>query len=370
MEHFRIASANRHQFDYENSYSLSAVNAIALAKDIPWEDSYRRLLKQAHWYGLMPADVRCVRNMLIEAGYTKAKDFRRVESYGELSRFLMERYPNVSSGLAITAIAGTRSKRVCALRRLGEASEGFTALDTRWQDRTIIQVWLPYDEIGEEKPAIAPLYTVDKSRPEPDHDGYRYFQPNPRNNSIGDCVIRGYAAVFDVSWDEALDMIAKSNEYRTTTVNSGTTYRYLTSEYGFVYHDRLTRGGEPLSGVEFCAQMTASCRHGERIFADVGRCHVAGIVPVDTPGGKQYVIKDSWDSTYRKIGKYFVYTPPEKTPEPSGPVRLAEGARLSHPHFGVGTVASVEGERVVIDFEKAGKKTFSLSWITANCKDA
>ena len=36
---------------------------------------------------------------------------------------------------------------------------------------------------------------------------YRYFNPNPKNNSANDCVIRALCGLFHLSWDEAYDML-------------------------------------------------------------------------------------------------------------------------------------------------------------------
>ena len=378
MEHFKIATANRHQFDYENSFALSAVNAVALARDMSWEDSFHLLLNQAHRYGILPAENRCVENMLLDAGYAPVPGLRDLLGYAHLNRVLMEKYPNVTSGLAITALGRSFQKRVCAIRRQG--SEGFVAMDTRAESRSILQVYLPWDEIGVAKPAVEDPDAVKMRHctPIPEHESYRYFQPNPRNNSVGDCVIRAYSAVFDVSWDEALEMVARSNEYATTTLNGWETDRYLTSEYGFTYHDRPIQNGRGVNGAQFCAHLTATCRQGERIFAQAGAHHVVGIVPVDTPVGQRYVIKDSWDSTVRKIGQYFVYLP-EKKAEPVVPAQpekpvialeIAQGRRLSHPRFGIGTIAVVSDGRVTVDFVNGGQKTFSAAWVRGNCVGA
>lgn len=371
MGHFRIASANRHQFDYQNNYALSAVNAVCLAKDLSWEASFRLLLNQAHRYGLMPEFDRCVKNMLIEAGYAPVAGFKGVRDFDQLNQALIEKYPGVSSALAVTSGLGRNRRRVCAVRR--NDPDGFIAMDTRDENRMIAQLWLPWEEIGARRPSVDDPLSLRGSRCErmPSHDGYRYFQPNPRNNNIGDCVIRAYSAVFDVSWDEALDMLAKATGYTTATLNSLETYRYLASEPEFTYHDRMTRGRNSLTGAEFCAYLTATCKHGERVFAQAGPHHVVGIVPVDTPDGKQYAIMDSWDSSVRRIGNYFVYTPPKPdapAPEPEKPLRIVEGGQLSHPRFGVGTIEQLSGERIVINFPEGGRKTFAASWVRTNCK--
>ena len=376
MEHFRIATANRRQFDHENSFSLSAVNAVALARDLSWEQAFRLLLNQAHRYALLPENRTCALNMLREGGFVRIEGFRPLITYEELSWYLTERWPRLTHGVAVTAVEKTRSKRVCALRRADPPGEGFVALDTREQERQIIELWLPWDETGAAQPPVPEppeAVRVAHCRPAPDHEGYRYFQPNPRNNCIGDCVIRAYSAVFDVSWDEALDMVAKSNEYVTAILNSRQTYRYLTGEYGFEAHERLTRGSVGLDGMEFCARMDAMYRHGERIYAMVGSHHVVGVVPVDTPEGKRYAIQDTWDSSREKIGAYFVYTPPKpRVPRPAtvpgSPADCSPGARLLHPRFGEGVVRAAENGRVTVRFDGAGDRTFSAAWVAANCR--
>ena len=45
MDHFQLATANKSQETQYPNLSLSAVNALALAQDMPWEDAYRLLLQ-------------------------------------------------------------------------------------------------------------------------------------------------------------------------------------------------------------------------------------------------------------------------------------------------------------------------------------
>ena len=59
MDHFQLATANKSQETQYPNLSLSAVNALALAQDMPWEDAYRLLLKQGQRYGLLHREHAC-----------------------------------------------------------------------------------------------------------------------------------------------------------------------------------------------------------------------------------------------------------------------------------------------------------------------
>ena len=379
MDHFRKASANIHQEDQYNNPSLSAVNAVALAGGLSWTESFEILLAQARRYGLMPDDPKCVRNMLADAGYVRVPGFRRLGSYAELSGFLLRNYPGAARAVAQTALAGNgiRKKRFCAVRRLPDPAEGFVSMDTREEERHILSLWLDYRDAGAEKP----VPEIPEMSPEDvhlSHQGYLYFQPNPLKNVIGDCVIRAYCAVFGQSWETTLDMLARSCEYKNTLLNGLTIYRSLTSEYEFDPRSRLTEAGKGLTGVEFCDRMTLMCRGGERFFAHMGSTHVVGIIPAVIDGKKQYAVADSWDSSGRRIGSYWIYRPADgkkKTvPEPAEKPRplLFPGELLVHPAFGKGVVLEVlaGGDRVCVHFPRHGDRVFAGSWVRANCLKA
>ena len=379
MEHFRKASANFHQEDQYNNTSLSAVDAVALAGDLSWKESYEILLAQGKRYGLLPDHPKCIQNMLADAGYVRLPGFRRLRGYKELSDFLLRNYPGVTRALAMTVLAGNgiREKRYCAVRRLPDPAGGFVALDSREQERQILSLWLDYWETGAEKP-LPETPQMARELIRPSHKGYLYYQPNPLKNRIGDCVIRAYCAVFDQPWETTLEMLARSCEYKNTILNSLTIYRSLTSEYEFDPRNRLTVAGKGLTGIEFCSRMTLMCRDGERFFADMGKDHVVGIIPTVIDGEKQYAVADSWDSSRRKIGAYWIYRPAKKKKEPAPvaaekpPLVLVPGELLIHPAFGEGKILEIlPGEdRVRILFPDHGDRTFAGSWVRSNCRKA
>lgn len=36
---------------------------------------------------------------------------------------------------------------------------------------------------------------------------YRYFNPNPKNRSANDCLVRALSRVFEITWDQAYDLL-------------------------------------------------------------------------------------------------------------------------------------------------------------------
>lgn len=376
MDHFKKATANRHQHDQYNNPSLSAVNAVALANRISWEESYGLLLMQGKRYGQMLTESKCIKNMLIEAGYIRMPHIRRMESCSVLNDFLLADYPNITHAIVLTVVGNMRQKRYCAVRRTEEAPAGFDVLDIKEQYRSVISLYLDYREINAPKPSTeAPVMTIE--RPIASHQGFLYYQPNPLKNRIGDCVIRAYSAVFNRPWGEILEMLAKSCEYNDTSLNGQFTYRSLTSEYEFDPHSRLTSDGKGLTGIEFCKRLNLMYRNGERFFAKVGASHVVGIIPTVIDGEKQYAIADSWDSSSEKIGDYWIFRPANhntgvepKDEKKRNVLSLNIGDQLIHPVFGTGIIEKTftEDKYVQIYFHGYGAKVLGEAWVQANCK--
>ena len=379
MDHFVEATANYRQWTQYPSLSQSAVNAIALAGGIPWEEAYELLLRQCERYGLLPHYRDVILDTLRSAGYARLSPSPKLENYTALSEYMAEHYPRITHALILTSRGcGMGDQRVCAVRRAKQEKDGFNVLDLREEKRNILSLWLPWREAGLPEPLLKAPAAEPEYRPAEAHPGYLPFQPNPRQKNTGDCVIRAYAAVFDVSWSEAIHMLARSCEYCSTKLNGAHMYAYLTSEYGFVYHDRMTRDGRGLTGAEFCREMEAVCRNGERIFAKIGADHVAGIIPVKESGKIRYVVADSWDSSRKKIGGYWVYRPsaaekkaaPAEERNPDPVVSLREGDCIIHPVFGPGRICGTDepSQMLTVSFRSVGKKLLGSSWVRAHCR--
>ena len=198
---------------------------------------------------------------------------------------------------------------------------------------------------------------------------YKPFQPNPCNNNIGDCVVRAVSGVMSISWSDAIDLLSSANE---TTVNAKEVYPKILEQNGFVHHMPIIRNGRHLDGKSFCNEMHKIYHNGERIFAHVGRSHVAAIVPAHCcDGDTTYKIIDSWDSSKRTIGDYWVK--PVKSPDkdlpgtkPAGKT-FNIGTKLLHPSFGFGTVTSIAPGILTVDFKANGLRRLGEAWTQKYC---
>lgn len=116
--------------------------------------------------------------------------------------------------------------------------------------------------------------------------------------------------------------------------------------------------------------------NGERIFAHVGRLHVAAIVPVSSEdGSKSYKIIDSWDSSARLIGEYWVLPAKTSKSEDNDPSSLGRknqqtlsaGIRIDHPRFGKSIIAEAAKGILSIDFGENGFRRLDEHWVRKHC---
>lgn len=124
-----------------------------------------------------------------------------------------------------------------------------------------------------------------------------------------------------------------------------------------------------LTGKEFCQEVTARYHKGERIFAYVGNNHAAAVLPVDDGKTIRYKIMDSWNSSDRKIGTYFVKEVSDHTAKTALANELKRGTKIVHPVFGVGTIRGTSHDGwLVISFSSAGQRLIDTKWALHNCR--
>ncbi len=374
--HFRIAAANQHQMSPDCSNpSLSAVNAVALAGDLSWEDSFRILLEQSKRYGALPDKMECVRNMIIDAGYIRVRRFKPCFSRAEFSDYMIKNYPQVTHALIRINPGNSHSPRFCAVRRLPNPSDGFAVMDTRMYDSQIVALFLDYREIGKPKPKPAPA-SIHDERTKDSHRGYLYYQPNPAKRNTGDCVVRAYSAVFSLSWGSTLDLLAHATEYQTTVLNAPQVCNIAATIYESQLDKDLKYYATGQSLRDFCDRMNLRCHDRQRFFLHVNGSHVAAVIPTVIDGVPRYAVADSWDSSDRIIQKCWVFRPSAKNPASivENPFvkkeAIAPGTRLRHPDLGPCTILDVnlnEG-RITLSFSSGVEKNLSLSWVLQHCK--
>lgn len=300
------------------SCSATAMQCLADMGVASWKEAFGRLVDTAKYMGLMPDDFKVLRATLQDLGF-------RMQST-HLERIKLT---EVRAALAVLDSPACVLIQVSDYRHWGGMMLAFRTDGNCMQlistipepDYLLchlsIHVWIRWDDGLDRSPFPRKIVKRSvrtgnlKARKYAETDCYKPFQPNPRRNSIGDCVVRGISGVLDISWTQAMDKLATLNE---TTVNDLEVYPQILKQAGFVHYEPIVRDGHRLNGKAFCSEMDRIYHSGERIFAHVGQRHVAAIVPIeDGHGGKRYKIIDSWDSSKRKIGDYWVL-PPEKQP--------------------------------------------------------
>ena len=206
-----------------------------------------------------------------------------------------------------------------------------------------------------------------------DHEYLRVYNMNTHQYRIGDCVVRALSQVLNVSWEQAMERLGLEGD-GNTQVNLSTHFDPILERNGFVRQGKLRTGNRLLTGKEFCEFLNRTYHHGERIFAFCGRSHVVAVVPVsDGEDRYRYKIVDTWDSTDRKIGYYWVKLDPRTVAEKETPeALLSAGAEVQHPIFGKGRVSSVKGVgrscMAELVFEGGIRKRLAATWIMECCK--
>lgn len=379
------------------SAAQSAVNAMTLADQTSWDEAFGALMDQVHRLNLMPDNVRCIQAMFEADGFIRQPGVRDWVSVADVVRYMNE---NCHDG-QIAIVRGVYSAGYVTVAPAGSlaGSEGFadpkryhacgmrSMLNTRIND-----VWVRWADGEDHSPVKRRKGRGGKREkaekaPPADHETFHYLQKNPRERT-GDCVIRAFAALLDVSWDEAMDRLTAASDGSNTTVNSIDVYRELLRQEGFERRSPVVINGRRITGKAFCREMDRRQLGGARIFAHVGRSHVAAVIPFTEDGETHYKIVDSWDSTDRCIGEYWILYPPGQEPlwrnppaeepasreeprqEPdSRAVPIPVGVCLIHPRFGRGTVrAAHPAGWVTVDFSDGASRQLDSKWVMKHCR--
>lgn len=414
-----------------------AINCLTICMDISWQEAYQILLQQSQILGLMPNHIQCINQMLKTLGFVKLTrrrglplpeiheiyDFAEYMEYSaaEIKNSAAPEAPaniailhsgsNSQYGVMLAAIpihtapihyqcqgAAPYVSHTAAIwignpHKIAAALESFRAQKNQPQNNaeSLLQNSAQTSEPGFElAPApnfnsnTEPSFCQETSPSNKNHEYFQYFQPNPMQRNIGDCVIRAFAAVFHISWTESMVRLGDAIGYGDTTVNSNLVFINLLIKEGFERHRTLTQNKCRLTGKQFCEQMNATYTNGERIFAFVGRSHVAAVLPyTDNVGKTHYRITDSWDCTDHKIMEYWVKVPePTELPHSHNADSdeqkevqeqgFAVGNTVMHPRFGRGTILHITDKNndqlLEIDFASAGIKKLVRIWVEKNCR--
>lgn len=352
-----------------------AVNALVIANQSAWNDEFLKLMEQVHQLHLMPNDLKCVLAMYEASGFIRqpgVKDYIKVKDVID--------YMNANCRDGQIAIVKANQKYPFMAIVPGRCSkydpnpdfeDGYHCYGILCSPGyNISDIWIRWADGQDHSPVKRRKGHAAKEKKTtipPDHEAFHYLQKNPTEH-IGDCVIRAVAAVLDISWDEAMDRIVSASGNENTTVNIASVYHQLLKKEGFSRRPPMHVNGKKLTGKEFCRELDKVLLIGERIFAYVGRNHVAAVLPFVEHGTTHYKIVDSWDSSDRLIGDYWIKEPTRQEGFMTIKKMMLVGTYVIHPLFGRGRVQSVhESGWMAINFPKGGFRVLDCRWVRHNC---
>lgn len=340
-----------------------------------WENAFKRQIDTAKMLGQMPDDIKVIRETLKSFGFIMQSaqlEVVRVHT-------LLKKIQNLSNAVVfIQVVDHKHSGGNMIVLRMDDS--GYKVLCPP-RDRTddilgfeTIHVWIKWDDDIDRSPFPRRVPTQrnegsSKKKTYEETDSFKPFQPNPCDNYIGDCVVRGIAGALDISWAEAVDLLASENE---TTLNAREVYPQTLLKNGFYHHKPMIRDGHRLKGKAFCAMLNKTFHNGERIFAHVGRSHVAAIVPTADNNTTRYKILDAWDSSDCTIGEYWTGLADNRI-DNNAPVHqdapaFCVGEKLQHRSFGTGIITDVIPGVLTVDFGTNGIRKLGESWVRCNCR--
>lgn len=367
-------NVNHHPKHQQNLDTVgSALHSVCAAKGCTWKEAYSSLIEASGELGLMPQDRKTIRAMLGKQGfYLQAGAYanRSVNSIihecnhnfhaGEV--VIVNLSHSVAYGNYIPIVPVMREGRIRYMLQY--------PIDLRRLSAT--EIWIAWKD-GQDH-SIMPrrkstrTAAVRKNTTQ-DNEALYVHNENPNENLIGDCAVRAVAGVLEISWSEAVRKLAEAQDFTETIINTSSNIEALLRKKGFQEFDAIKRNGKVLTGKEFCDIIHDMFQAGTRIFAYVGSSHVVAILVFN----EEYKIVDTWDSTNRKITKYWAKYPERpqkhiKAAEPAKLTEIAAGMQIQHKVFGLGTIVETSGTIATVRFQDNNEKKLAIAWILLNCK--
>lgn len=351
----------------ESDYHVnSVVNSIAVCTGLKWEEIVKSLIEQAHIRAYMPSYITCVTDMLRINGFSTVSNVTRLSDLLDLhtgkdepkEKYIVKFYYH-----GHYAVVPDFDKKGYCIKSMYEVK-------SRFENRYIEKCW-KYEPGTDNRTGIRRSGFTMPSITKP-HENLAVKNMNPQDHNISDCSVRALSAALECTWDEAIDLLIKASRYIDPIINSFSNISNALIGLNFERHRAMRLNGRLLTGKQFCEQMTHTYHNGEHIFAYVGASHCVAVLPfVEENGSIRYKTQDTWDSTDRKVGDYWVIPPksqrermkPKSILSPIALSDLSVGNTFTHPRFGKGSVICESNNILTIDFDKIGTKKISKEWL-------
>ena len=339
----------------------TAVNAVSIITGKCWEDVIKSLMEQAHIRGCLPSEKICVTEMV------KANGFKPVKLsdsfYNLLGKFNSE---NSEAKYLVKIHSGLYCAVVPDEKSLKYLIKGAGVRNPNMLKYSPEKVWIYIDGTDNRSGNMRKFKQYEMPAENIVLFGYN---ENPSGRSTGDCVIGALSTVYKCSWHDALDLIAEKTGYAEPHINSACIINRVLKELNFEKHSPNYRYTKQLTRRQFCEFLNNKYSDGERIFAYIGKSHCVAIIPVEQVDDTNlYKISDTWDSTDRLVGYYWVCKKfsTEKKAEITEEKHFTLNEFVLHPQFGNGTIIEIKGidNRILkVNFGNACIKHISEKWL-------
>lgn len=133
---------------------------------------------------------------------------------------------------------------------------------------------------------------------------FKFYNANPKNKKTSDCVLRAICTALNQTWEQTLDdLVEVAKKYKLMVDDDACYKRYLKSKGWIIYKQPRKQDNTKYTGEEFCDSIINnwpkdSCLDYSRVIAHIGGHHIVAIID-----GK---ILDTWNSSYKTVGNYWV----------------------------------------------------------------
>lgn len=123
---------------------------------------------------------------------------------------------------------------------------------------------------------------------------FHFYNANPKDKRTGDCVLRAICTALEQSWEQTLDdLVEVAKKYKLMPDDDSCYKKYLKAKGWVMQKQPKKADNTKYTGEEFCKKHKKGT-----IIAHIGGHHIVVII-----NGKIY---DTWNSSYKTIGNYWI----------------------------------------------------------------
>ena len=136
---------------------------------------------------------------------------------------------------------------------------------------------------------------------------FNYCQMNPKNKSVGDCVVRSIALAMEKEWDQVYNDLCRIGfKYKLMPNSDGCYERYLKDNGWVRCKQPRKEDNTKYTGKEFCEWLDKELERNHinknSIIISIGSHHLSCVCYGNISG---FTINDTWDCSNNCVGKYW-----------------------------------------------------------------